>query len=147
MNAERQQMCAIARDQHVDAGSDCNGEDEVVLRIAADRFDIRQHRGSIRTQALEQRPRVVQRGLIETELPLQHSDEFGDHGRWDDGVEASIDDLLDDPSGWPVRDQSGDQDIRVAEDAQRQRRSVRSSSTSRSTSSGPIPRTSARFLP
>jgi hypothetical protein len=84
---------------------------------------------------------------LEAELAGEDPLQLHHHRRCQDELQASVDRLLENPAWRPGRDEGRDQDVGVAEDAQGQLRSERSSSTSASLSSGPIPRASARSLP
>ena len=82
--------------------------------------------------------------VAEVELLGQHplqlvQDDLGQYQ-----LDPAVDCLLEQTARRPVGDQRRHKDVRVAEDAERQPCLPRNSSTSASTSSGPIPRSSAR---
>jgi hypothetical protein len=62
-------------------------------------------------------------------------------------LDAAIDRFLEQAARRAVSDQRRDEDVRIAENAECQPFSLRSSSTSASASSGPMPRSSARLRP
>jgi hypothetical protein len=148
MSGERKQVPSVAGCEDIHLRFDGAGENEVIGGIAGDGVGCGRRRGNqiggqIREELLDLAPAVsVETQLAgEDSLQLRH-DRLGKHE-----FEAAVYRLFDDTARGTGRDEGGDEDVGVAEDAQVQPCAERISSTSVSLSSGPIPRASARSRP
>lgn len=143
-----QKVPTIAGDERIHFRLNRTGEDQIIGRVARHRLGWslgcwHQFSRRIDEKLLDPSPALRLEAQLPGEDPLQL-----DHYRLrQDQLQASVDRLLDHPARRAGRDEGGDQDVGVAEDAQDQSRSERISSTSASESSGPIPRVSARSRP
>ena len=133
-------MAAVAADEHIGRRGRGTREDPVVGGIAGQAFRLVRRWWPLGRYPLEEAARLVPSLVGEAELALEHALEL-DHDRLgDDEDDPAVDRVLDQPAGRAVGDQRGDEDVRIAADAQGQPRSLRISSTSASTSSGPCQR-------
>ncbi len=148
MLAQREEMLSIPGCEHVGFGFDRAGQDDVVIRVARYGVDLPRLLGSNNGEALEQTTGRAHAFVAEAQLAGQHAVQLVEDDSGQHQLDPAIDHLFEHSARRPVGDQRRDQDVRVANDAEGQvRLLVRTSSTSRSTSSGPIPRSSARPRP
>lgn len=148
MSRHGEQMPSIAGNEDVHPPFDRTGENHVVVGIAGDGVGRSFGRGGHLGGHVDQELFDLAPALrLEAQLPGEDSFQL-DH-RWlrEDELQATVDRLLDYAARRSRRDERGDKDVGVAEDAQDQPRCERISSTSASLSSGPIPRASERSRP
>lgn len=148
MLTQRKQVATISGHEHLHLRLDHTGEDQVVVRIAADRLGppsgcVDQFDREVDQELLDRSPAVD----LEVEFPGQDPLELDDHRTGQDQIDPAVDRLLEDPARRARGDERGDEDVGVAGDPQDQRRPERDSSTTVSTSSGPMPMASARSRP
>lgn len=146
--ADGEQMLAVTRGQDLDLGLDCAGEDAIVGGVSGHRL-----RGGgwgpdrLHSEFSEQRLGLDPSLRVEVELPGEDAPQLDDHRIEENQLERAVDRLLEEPARRARRDEGGNQDVGVETGAQAQRRRDRSSSTTASVSSGPIPSFSARSRP
>lgn len=148
MLTQGKQMSAIAGDDDLDPGCHRTGEDQVVIRVAADRLGparggVDQFGCEVDQKLLGSLPAV----FLEAELHGQDPLKLNDHRTGQDQLDPAVDRLLEDPARRSGGDERRDEDIGVAGDPQDQWRPERDSSTNASLSSGPTPTASARSRP
>src|SRR5579864_3914367 len=137
-------MSSVARDENIGVSFYRSGENEVVCWVTGDGF--RSPRPAQRgySDAFEELAAPANALAAETEFQLQDLFELVENGIREDELKTSVYRLLKYSTRRPLRDERRNEHVRIAENAQAQARARRASSTRDSTSSGPIPRSSAR---
>lgn len=144
---DREEVFPVTGHEYVDSSFDRGGQDRVVGRVAGDHLDMWRRVWSFRCQLGEKFARRGRPLDGEAKFLSQHSMQFGTYELGEEKVEPPVDRFLEQAARRAVGDQGRDEDVRVAEDAARQPWPPRNSSTSASTSSGPMPRVSASRRP
>jgi len=146
--ADGEQVLAIARGQDFDPGLDRAGEDEIVGGVSGHRLrGLSWDPDRLHREFSEQRLGLYPSLRVEVELLGENALQLNDHRIEEDQLEATVDRFLEKSARRSRCDEGGDQDVGVETGAQAQRRRDRSSSTTASVSSGPIPSFSARSRP
>lgn len=144
---DRQEVAAISGNEDVSCRAASCGKDPIVVGIPAHCRDLGWRCRAFDREATKpcgDRDRLRAR---EPKLLLEHPGEFAESVLGDQEVDALSDRYLDHPAGRALSDQRRNQNVGVAGDPKRQRRSLRTSSTSLSASSGPMALTSAATRP
>ena len=115
--AEREEVLAVARGQHIDSRLDRADQDCIVRRIAADRLGRAREPGLRGCHVGEQIADCSCALLVEAELDGQHPFQFGEDELGQHELDATVDRFLEQAAGRPVGDQRRDEHVGVAEDA------------------------------
>ena len=136
-------MLSIARDQDVDTRVEYSSEDHIVGRIAGNRLNSLRPLTVNGADTFEQSACRSRTTCAEAEFVHQDSLQLFEDVQGQHKLDPPVDCLFEQAARRPLCDEGRDEYVGIAGDAQVQRRSSRCSSTSASTSSGPIPRSSA----
>lgn len=142
------QVATIPGHENLDPGLHCAGENQIVVRVAADRLGMVRRGGNQLRREIDEKPSgLLPAPRLEADLPGQDPLQLDQHRAGQDQLDPAVDRLLEDPARRSGRDERRDEDVGVAGDAQDQRSPERDSSTNDSLSSGPMPTASARPRP
>lgn len=132
----------------MDVHFDGAGKDQVIGRIASNSIGCGLRRWNPLVSNLDKEFLYLAPTLL-LKLQLAGEDALQLHHDWlcEDELQATVNGLFDDAAWRAGRDEGGDQDVGVAENAQGQLCAERISSTNASLSSGPMPSASARSRP
>jgi hypothetical protein len=137
-------MSSVAGDESIGVSFYCSSENHVVCWVAGDGFRTPRPARPGYSDAFEEFAARANALAVEAEFQVQDAFELVENGIREDELKTSVDRLLKYSTRRPLRDERRNEHVRIAENAQAQARARRASSTRDSTSSGPIPRCSAR---
>lgn len=122
MRADREQVFPVSGGQDVGSRLDGAGQNYVVRRIARDRLDNLCRRRFLCCNLSEERTGCVDLLLRVFELGDEHALEFREHELGNEERDPTFDRLFEQPTWRPLGDERRDQDVGVADDAERQSR-------------------------
>ena len=122
MRADREQVFPVSGGDDVGSRLDGAGQNYVVRRIARDRLDNLCRRRFLCCNLSEERKGCVDLLLRVFELGDEHALEFREHELGNEERDPTFDRLFEQPTWRSVGDERRDQDVGVADDAERQSR-------------------------
>jgi hypothetical protein len=138
----------VARRDDVHLSGERSSEHQVVSGVSADGLHLPQiDSGALNGELGQDDLRLSQAFGGEVSFRGEDPPKLDEHGLGQDQADTSGDRFLQKPARRAVGYEGRDEDVRVEDDPQAQDDSRRTSSTSASTSSGPMPRSSAHARP
>jgi hypothetical protein len=120
VGADRQKVFPVSGGEDIRSGFDGTRQNHVVRRIAGDRLDNLRRRWLLCCDLGEERKGCVDLLLLVVELGDEYPFEFRAHELGDEERDSPFDGLFEQPTRRSVGDERRDQDVGVADDAQRQ---------------------------